>query len=155
MASLLNEFTGITQALNKLGIDYAVCGGWAMAIHGFLRATIDIDLLVMAKDIDIAFEAARSQGFDIEGLPLNFDGGKFQLRRISKIDPESKELITLDLLLVTEYLEDVWADRQRVEWNRGEYKIVSREGMIKMKKMADRPKDRIDLDFLRGETDGN
>ena len=103
----------------------------------------------MAKDIDKAFEAARTQGFDIEGLPLNFDGGKMQLRRISKIDAESKELITLDLLIVTAFLEDVWAGRQRVEWNRGEYKIVSRMGMIKMKEMADRPKDRIDLDFLR------
>lgn len=28
-----------------------------------------------------------------------------------------------------------------------------REGMIKMKELADRPKDRIDLEFLRGEND--
>jgi len=153
MARLLDEFIGIAEAFNEREIEYAVCGGWAMAIHGFLRATIDIDLLLMAEDIDSAFEAARSRGFDIEGLPLNFDDGKFQLRRISKIDRESKELITLDLLIVTDYLQDVWNGRQRVEWNRGEYKIVSREGMIKMKEMADRPKDRIDLEFLRGEND--
>lgn len=150
MASLLEEFVGITKTLNNAGIDYAVCGGWAMAIHGFLRATVDIDLLILSDDLDKVREIANDQGFDIEGLPLNFDGGKTKISRISKINRESKTLITLDLLLVTDALIDVWANRQRVRWNKGEYWIVSRAGMIVMKEMAQRDKDLIDLEFLRG-----
>ncbi len=153
MARLLDEFIGITEALNERGLEYAVCGGWAMAIHGFLRATIDIDLLILADDLDEVMSAAIEQGFDIVGLPLNFDSGKMQIRRVSKIDSESKELITLDLLLVTEALENVWKGRKRVKWNAGEYQIVSRDGMMVMKEMADRPKDRIDLEYLRGMDD--
>lgn len=153
MARLLDEFIGITEALNERGLEYAVCGGWAMAIHGFLRATIDIDVLILADDLDEVMSAAIEQGFDIVGLPLNFDGGKMQIRRVSKIDSESKELITLDLLLVTEALENVWKGRKRVKWNAGEYQIVSRDGMMVMKEMADRPKDRIDLEYLRGMDD--
>lgn len=42
MSSLLEEFVGFTETLNRLKIDYAICGGWAMAIHGLPRATIDI-----------------------------------------------------------------------------------------------------------------
>jgi hypothetical protein len=150
MAQLLDDFIGITHGLTAKGIDYAVCGGWAMAIHGFIRATLDIDLLIMTPDLDAAMDVAREQGFDIEGLPLHFDEGRTEIRRISKIDPRSKELITLNLILVTEILEDVWLGRSDVEWNEGEYKVVSADGMIKMKELAGRPKDLIDLDYLRG-----
>jgi hypothetical protein len=150
MAQLLDDFRGITQELNKRGIEYAVCGGWAMAIHGFLRATLDIDLLILTDDLERAMAVARGQGFDIEGLPLNFDGGKIQIRRISKIDQKSKELITLDLILVTDVFQDVWRGRKKVIWNEGQYRVVSPKGLMKMKEMAGRPKDLIDLDYLRG-----
>lgn len=151
MAALIEEFVGIVESLNREGIDYAVCGGWAMAIHGRLRTTIDIDLLILADDLDAAMKIARERGFDIEGLPLNFDGGKTQIRRISKIDKASRELITLDLLLVTPVYEPAWKTRRRVIWNQGECRVVDIEGMIIMKELADRPKDREDLRFLRGE----
>lgn len=151
MAALIDEFVGIVESLNREGIDYAVCGGWAMAIHGRLRTTIDIDILILADDLDAAMKVARERGFDIEGLPLNFDGGKTQIRRISKIDKELKELITLDLLLVTPVYEAAWKTRRRTTWNQGEYRVVDVEGMIIMKELADRPKDREDLKFLRGE----
>lgn len=150
MPGLLDEFSGITHELNQRSIDYAVCGGWAVAIHGFLRATLDIDLLILTRDLDKALEAAREKGFDIEGLPQNFDGGKTMIHRISKIDHLSKELITLDLILVTDIYKDVWESRKRVIWNQGEYSIVSRNGLIKMKEISGRPKDIIDLDYLRG-----
>lgn len=151
MAALIDEFVGIVESLNREGIDYAVCGGWAMAIHGRLRTTIDIDILILADDLDAAMKVARERGFDIEGLPLNFDGGNTQIRRISKIDKELKELITLDLLLVTPVYEAAWQTRRRTTWNQGEYRVVDVEGMIIMKELADRPKDREDLKFLRGE----
>lgn len=153
MAGLLEEFVGITNGLNEQGIEYAVCGGWAMAIHGFLRATLDIDIIILTEDLESVRNVARGHGFDIDGLPLNFDDGGTQIRRISKIDPESKELITLDMILVTESIADIWNERIRVEWNQGQYSIVSREGMIRMKTIAGRPKDLIDLEYLRGEAD--
>ena len=101
MAQILDDFISITKELNQRGLEYAVCGGWAMAIHGFVRATMDIDLLILTEDLERTIAVARKKGFDIEELPLNFDGGNTQIRRISKIDPVSKELITLDLILVT------------------------------------------------------
>ncbi len=155
MAALIDEFIGISEKLNERGVEYAVCGGWAMTIHGFVRATLDIDFLIPTEGLEGAFAAARDQGFDIEGLPLNFDGGKTQIRRISKVDQRSKELITLDFILVTDVFEDVWQSRQRVRWNKGEYHVVSPSGMKKMKEMAGRPKDLIDLEYLRGLDDEN
>ncbi|MDH3492624.1 MAG: hypothetical protein OEM82_03675 [Acidobacteriota bacterium] len=42
MATLLEEFTNLTGALNQREIDYAICGGWAMTIHGVTRATVTL-----------------------------------------------------------------------------------------------------------------
>ena len=72
MATLLEEFTNIINALNERKIDYAVCGGWAMAILGYPRATIDIDLLILSDDLEKTWKIAESFGYDVEGLPLHF-----------------------------------------------------------------------------------
>ncbi|HMJ08488.1 MAG TPA: hypothetical protein VK468_05760 [Pyrinomonadaceae bacterium] len=149
MANLIDEFVQFTNALQHLGIDYAVCGGWAMAIHGLPRATIDIDLLILSDDLERVWQTANGQGYDVEGLPLHFADGAIEIRRISKIDEVTKRLFTLDLLLVTEELTDVWEERQIIEWEDGKTSVVSKEGLIKMKMISDREQDRLDIEKLR------
>lgn len=92
MSNLLEEFTAFTETLGRLKIDYAICGGWAMAIHGLPRATIDIDLLVLTEDLEKVWKAAQDLGYDVEGLPLHFHDGVIEIRRVSKVDRESKKL---------------------------------------------------------------
>lgn len=41
-----NDLVLLTQALTSFGVEYALIGGTAMAVHGFSRATKDIDLLL-------------------------------------------------------------------------------------------------------------
>src|SRR5215204_1728281 len=149
MATLLDEFRSITEALNDAGIDYAVCGGWAMAIHGLPRATIDIDLLISADDVECAWELAKRHGYDVEGLPLHFADGIVEIRRISRIDRESKQLVTLDFLLVTEGLRDVWESRYEISWVEGATWVVSTDGLIKLKLLAGRKQDLADIEKLR------
>ena|SRR5436190_24360021 len=151
MTTLLGEFNAITEALNRAGIDYAVCGGWAMAIHGLPRATIDIDLMVRAEDVERAFSVARVNGYEVEGLPLSFDNGAFELRRISKIDKERRELVTLDFVLVTDAYKDVWENREDVDSQFGVLKVVSRGGLVKMKLLSGREQDLLDIKKLRND----
>ncbi len=155
MATLLDEFRSITAALNEAGIEYAVCGGWAMAIHGVLRATVDIDFLVLSEDVQKAFSVARSCGYDVEGLPLSFNNGAFELRRISKVDRDSRELITVDFLLVTEVYRDVWDTKEETESEFGPMKVVSKAGLIKMKLVAGRDKDLLDIKELEADESAN
>jgi hypothetical protein len=150
MSTLLEEFKSITNALNDAGIDYAVCGGWAMAIHGLPRATMDIDLLVLSKDVDKIWSVAQNLGYDVEGLPLHFD---VEIRRISKIDKSSKQLMTLDLLLVGDAINDVWEKRELVDWSEGSSWVVSADGLIKMKLLAGRKQDLADIEKLREASD--
>jgi hypothetical protein len=148
MSTLLEEFKSITGALNDSGIDYAVCGGWAMAIHGLARATIDIDLLILADDLDRAWDLAKQNDYDIEGKPLHFADGAIEIRRISKLDPESNNLFTVDFLLVTPPLNEVWYGRELVEWEDGKTWAVSKAGLIKLKKISDREQDHLDIKEL-------
>ena len=148
MSTLLEEFKSITDALNNAGIDYAVCGGWAMAIHGLPRATIDIDLLILDEDLEQAWALARECGYDVEGLPLHFSDGAIEIRRISKIDKESKRLYTLDFLLVTESLRDIWSAREVIAWEDGVTRVVSKAGLIELKKIAGRDQDLVDIKEL-------
>lgn len=75
---ILGEYTEFVKGLEVASIEYATCEGLAMAVHGYVRATKDLDFLIRSEDLGKAFEVARSLGFDIEGLPLAFDGGSFQ-----------------------------------------------------------------------------
>jgi hypothetical protein len=49
MFDLYEEFKSIVSALERANIDYAVCGGLAIAVWGAPRATVDIDLLILLK----------------------------------------------------------------------------------------------------------
>ncbi len=151
MATLLDEFKAISLALNNAGIEYAVCGGWAMAIHGLPRATMDIDLLVLADDFEAAWSIAKKFGYDIEGLPLHFD--PVEIRRISKLAGEPKQIYTLDFLLVTDQLLPIWREREMIEWSEGKTPVVSRNGLIKLKEISGRDRDLIDIKQLREEFD--
>lgn len=149
MSSLLEEFVKLTETLNQAKIDYAICGGWAMAIHGLPRATIDIDLLVLSENLDEVWNVAQNLGYDVEGLPLHFHDGIIEIRRISKIEKETKRLFTIDFLLVTEVLKEVWEKRELIEWEDGKTWTVSREGLIRLKIISGREQDLLDVKKLK------
>jgi hypothetical protein len=149
MADIFEEFRRLVSRFNSEQIDYAVCGGWALAIHGAPRATVDIDVLVMADDLSRVWKIAREFGYDVTGPPLSFHNGLIEIRRISKIDQESKALITIDFLLVTEGLKKVWNEREIFDWQDGEVSTISREGLIYMKEISGRHKDLGDIESLQ------
>lgn len=149
MSSLLQEFVDFTETLNRENIDYAICGGWAMAIHGLPRATIDIDLLVLSESLGEVWKVAQNLDYDVEGLPLHFHDGIIEIRRISKIDKETKRLFTIDFLLVTEALKEVWEKRVLIEWEDGKTWTVSREGLIRLKIISGREQDLLDVKKLK------
>lgn len=151
MAFLLDEFTKLVTAFEDKGIDYAVCGGLAMAIQGFPRATMDIDLLILEQSLDNAFEIADENGFDIRGLDISFKEPVLEIRRVSKIIGDA--ILCLDLLLVTEEIEDVWGSRERINYLGRSMSVVSRDGLIKLKRRAARPQDLADIYRIENEED--
>jgi hypothetical protein len=151
VATLLQEFTEFVAALNRRRLAYAVCGGWAMTIHGCPRATMDIDVMVLAEDLDEAWRIAEDLGYNVQGLPLHFHNGAINIKRISKVDAETKILFTIDFLLVTEATQAIWRNREMVAWEHGAISTVSREGLIELKKLSGRLQDLADIERLTNE----
>jgi len=148
MIDLAEEFQAVISVLAEHGIEYAVCGGLAMAIHGLPRATVDIDLLIRPEDEERVYAAVGSLEF--RATPMHFDQGKMEIRRVSKFDPAGDTLM-LDLLLVTSAFEDVWRDRMRIESEFGPISVVSRRGLIELKSGRMSGVDQDDIKRLRGE----
>ena len=61
----------IAARLEKLGIAYAVAGGMALGAHRFVRATVDVDILVTAEGL-----AAIHRELECLGYVSTFAGGK-------------------------------------------------------------------------------
>ena len=145
MLDIYDEFLRLVESLDERKIDYALCGGMALAVHGSPRATIDIDLLILSESLEEIILLAAARGYTIRGKDLSFAGGAIEIRRISKIDRESGDLLSLDLLLVTPEIQEVWATRISTEWEGRLLSIVSREGLIALKKLRGSGQDLDDI----------
>jgi hypothetical protein len=133
---LAEELDSIRNVLSERGIEFAVCGGMAMAIHGFVRATVDLDLLVKPEDVDVIEETVASLGYIIEP------------QRLSKIDPIDGDAMTLDLFLVTSESRKAWESRQVISWCKKPLPVVSRDGLIALKRLRASAYDLVDIDRL-------
>ncbi len=150
METLLEELDGLISALNENKIEYAVCGGLALTIHGFPRATFDIDILIRPESLERAYEIAAEKGYDIRGLDISFKERAVEIQRISKID-DNGEVLSLDLLLVTPQVQDVWETREKIDFLGNQLSVVSQIGLIKMKMLAGRLQDLADIERLKNE----
>ena len=148
MQFLLGEFKKIVSAFEAEGLEYAVCGGIALTIHGFPRATMDIDLLTREQSLEKAFEIAGNNGFDIRGLDISFKDPALEIRRVSKIIEDA--ILCLKLLVIDE-IEDVWETRETVSFDNSQVSVVSRDGLIKLKRRAARPQDLADIHRMENE----
>jgi len=146
---LYEELTGLIDSLRKGGFDYALCRGIAVAFYGYPRFTKDIDILIRAEDLNEILKIIEERGFSIKEGLIPFDWGKPSQREIYRISKvEGRELLTLDLILVNKILQDVWDQRELFEWKNRQVQVVSPEGLIKMKRMAGRDQDLLDLKKL-------
>jgi hypothetical protein len=153
---LIAELEALIDAFAREGIEYAVCGGLSLAIHGHPRATMDIDLLVPSAMVPRAAEVARQLGFDIPARMITFGlrtGNPRTVQRVSKLDPQTNELVSLDLMHADPAFEDVWAGRVVVMIGERKMVVVSRDGLATMKRLAGRPQDLADLAILEGTAD--
>jgi hypothetical protein len=69
---------------------------------------------------------------------------------LSKID-DNGEALSLDLLLVTPQVQDVWETREKIDFLGKRLSVVSLSGLIKMKRLAGRPQDLADIHRIENE----
>lgn len=145
------ELRAVTSAFHASGIEYAVCGGIAVAIHGHPRATMDIDLFVHPSALSTIRQVLEAVGYTLAAAPMAFSSG-VEVQRISRI--ADGELFTVDLLLASDALEKLWAEREQISWQGTKLWVVSRTALAEMKRLAGRKQDLADLEALGESSDG-
>lgn len=148
---LYRELKLIVAQLEAAGIAYALCGGLAVATHGHVRATKDIDLIIVPEELDAARRALEDVGFVHSAAgQMTFkqpDGAVRSLYRLTKI--EDSDFLTVDLLLASDpVLAAAWNQRQSLSLGDLTLSVLSLDGLIAMKRTSSRAIDRDDVEKL-------
>lgn len=150
---ILDELKALINKLEEENIEYALCGGLAMAIYALPRATLDIDILIKPNLLEKITSVTDDLGFTLKAAPMEFHGGKIKIHRVTKIEPATGENLVLDMLIVTPEIKEAWNNRIKVEWEHGNINVVSPEGLILLKSFRGSGQDQDDIDFLRSIID--
>jgi hypothetical protein len=155
-------FDAICKALNTGNVRYLVAGGLAVNAHGYLRLTYDVDLVIQLdrENILAAFASLAKVGYR-PTVPVT--GVQFADARQRKDWIKNKHMQVLNFhnakhqqmpvdVFVTEPFD---FDLEYKAAKRGNLapglpiRFVSISTLIKMKKLANRPKDLDDIAHLR------
>ena len=143
-----SNYLDMLRCLNKAGVDYIMVGGWAVNLHGYVRATIDLDIWILADQENArkVYAALGEFGAPLAGVsPDDFaaDGTIFQIGVAPcRIDVINK----IDGVKYTE------ASSRSIEKTiEGvPVRIISREDLIANKRASGRTKDLADAEILEG-----
>lgn len=147
----------ILRSLEKEKIDYAVIGGVAVVLYGYVRFTKDIDLLIdfsednVRRFLKVLAALNYQPGVPID--PLDMANEKKRqgwmkeknVKVITFFNPES-QLLQIDVL-ITKNLVDMKRIRKKIDGF--EISIIDYDDLLKMKKETARPTDLIDIQKLQ------
>jgi hypothetical protein len=153
MPNLFEEFRAIAAALGAARVPYALCGGLAMSIHARPRATIDIDLLAPPPSVALIADALFPYGFiRREATPTRLAEGEVVMHRLTKIVSGDPEVLLLDVIEVRPgATERAWQTRIDTDWEGHPVTVVSRAGLIELKRLRGSPQDVADIALLEGQ----
>jgi hypothetical protein len=153
MPNLFEEFRAIVGALGGARVPYAICGGIAMSIHARPRATIDIDLLAPPDAVARIVDVLLPHGFvRRERTPTRLAEGEVVMHRLTKVVPGDPEVLVLDVIEVRPgATEAAWQTRTGTEWEGHSVTVVSRAGLIGLKRLRGSPQDVADITALEGQ----
>ena len=143
--NIRSAFEEILKLLVDEETRFLIVGGYAVAFHGYVRATNDIDILFdpTVENATRIQKALAGYGIDIEETDLLEPGGIFRVG----VPPLRIELINT-ISGVT--FEEAWGRRIIDEYGDTRVAFISRKDLLSNKRAAGRPKDLNDFDQLGG-----
>ena len=150
---MLNEdYSDMLRALSAEGVRYLLVGAYALAAHGYPRATMDIDIWIMPspENADAVLRAIGRFGAPLHELSrddLVTEGTVFQIG----VAPRRIDIITSASGL---QFEEAFERSLAVEIEGIEVRIPSVEDLIANKRASGRTKDLADVEALESLGDG-
>lgn len=86
--NILEEATKIADLFKQKNIEWAFVGGIAVGIHGYIRATDDMDIIIHEKDLPDIDGLLTQEGYLINESPISFSDGYRCFRRLKFLKME-------------------------------------------------------------------
>jgi len=138
------DIESLLKSLNENKVKFVIIGASAFPIHGYSRATMDVDIFIekTRKNAEKTLKALRSFGYDVSDISL--------------ADLMSKKILIRQYILETDIhpfvkgatFKEVWKNKVKGRIGSQNVFFASLDDLIKMKKAARRQKDKEDLRVL-------
>lgn len=151
VVDLFQELQILLDALRRGAVPHALCGGLALAVHGFVRATEDIDLLVEESALAGLRSTVAPLGYRFDPVPKSFQNGQVIIFRLLKT--AGKDFVLLDVLLVTPATQFAWDTRREFPTDFGPVTVASPAGLIHLKNLRRSGQDQDDIRQLQSLLD--
>lgn len=135
---------GLLRSLKEHKVYFVVIGATAFPVHGYARATLDIDIFIKPTEINArrTLQALKKFGYDVTDITVE--------------DLLNKKLLIRQYVVETDIhpfvkgisFDEAWKNRVRAEFGDTTVNFASLNDIIKMKRAAGRAKDLEDLKYL-------
>ena len=135
----------LLRLLNARRVEFVIIGATAFPIHGYARATLDIDIFIRPEPQNASrlFEALKDFGYDVSDITLEDLLTRKVLIRQYLVETDIHPFVTG----IT--FDQVWKNRVQGTYGNEDVFYASLDDLITMKEAAGRPKDLEDLKVLR------
>ena len=135
----------LLKSLNGHKVEFVIIGATAFPVHGYARATLDLDIFIRPdpQNVSRLMNALRDFGYD--------------LADVTPEDLLTKKVLIRQYLVETDIhpfvsglsFDQVWNNKVSGTYGKEKVYYASLEDLIMMKQAAGRPKDLEDLRVLR------
>lgn len=134
----------LLRLLKEHKVEFVIIGATAFPVHGYVRATLDIDIFIRAErdNAQRILAALTEFGYDMADVSLEDIMTKKILIRQYPVETDIHPFVKG----IT--FEDVWKSKVEAEFGKTPVFFAALDDLITMKKAAGRTKDLEDLKFL-------
>ena len=146
-----HDFRDLLAEFNARSVEYLVVGAHALAAHGHVRATKDLDVWVRpnADNAKRVVVALKEYGTPLQGLTeedLTKPGTIFQIG----VPP-----LRIDVITAIDGVEfdEAWPARLQTQFAGEPVAVLSREHLIRNKRATGRTQDQADVEWLESKSE--
>lgn len=139
------DFSDFIAALNKNKVEYVIVGSFALAFHGYPRATGDIDFWIRPTSVNLKALFRALHDFGFEELEISEDD-----LLSGKIIQLGYPPVRIDLIMTLDGLtqEEILKSRERGKFGDHNVFYLGRDAFVRNKRALGRHKDLADLELL-------
>lgn len=145
MRQLPDDFRDFLNILNEKQVEYLIVGGWALGVHGYVRATGDMDIWIGTEEENLDRLVLAMEEFGVpQGISKDFFRKKGNAFRMGS-PPMRIEIITEASGI---HFPECYTRQIKIEAEGVTIPFLAYEDLVRNKRSSGRLKDLADLEGL-------